>query len=204
MFNIFASNLLILNRVQVIVPGFAAVRNVKWVQKIELSKEEAEGAWQRGLNYKVLPPGVTDANKVDLNKIPSMTELSVQSGITSIEPQNTRSSLKPGETVMVKASGWAYAGGGRNIVRVDVTGDGARSWQAATLQTGSDQRMGRAWAWTFWEAVIPATVQDDGSVQVFSKGVDMAFNSQPDSAKHNWNVRGLTNNSWYSKKVSVR
>jgi sulfite oxidase len=189
---------------RVIVPGYAAVRNVKWVNKIELSKEEAEGPWQRGLNYKVLPPGVTDANKVDLKQIPSMTELSVQSGITSVEPQTTRSTSKPGQTVMVKASGWAYSGGGRNIVRVDVTGDGARSWQTATLQKGSDQRQGRAWAWTFWEAVVPATVQEDGSVQVYSKAVDLAFNSQPDSAKHNWNVRGLTNNSWYGKKVDAQ
>ena len=191
---------------RVIVPGYAAVRNVKWIQKIELSKEEAEGPWQRGLNYKVLPPGVTDANKVDLKQIPSMTELSVQSGITSVEPimsSNSKVSTSPGDTVMVKASGWAYAGGGRNIVRVDVTGDDAQSWQAATLSSGKDQKQGRAWAWTFWECIVPATVQQDGSVQVFSKAVDLAFNSQPDSAKHNWNVRGLTNNSWYSKKVTV-
>eukprot|EP00980_Cylindrotheca_fusiformis_P004729 scaffold1004_cov105-Cylindrotheca_fusiformis.AAC.12 len=188
---------------RVIVPGYAAVRNVKWVQKIELSKEEAEGPWQRGLNYKVLPPGVTDANTVDLKKVPSMTELSVQSGITSVVPEQSVTAAKPGETILVKASGWAYSGGGRNIVRVDVTGDGAQTWKAATLQSGSDQREGRAWAWTFWECEVPALVQADGSVQVYSKGVDLAFNSQPDSAKHNWNVRGLTNNSWYSKKVSV-
>merc|ERR1719329_708833 len=96
---------------RVIVPGYAAVRNVKWVQKIELSKEEAEGPWQRGLNYKVLPPSVTDAKKVDLSKIPSMMELSVQSGITSIVPQSKSATTpKPGDTIMVKASGWAYSG----------------------------------------------------------------------------------------------
>ena len=188
---------------QVIVPGYAAVRNVKWVQKIELSQEEAEGPWQRGLNYKVLPPGVKDAKDVDLNKIPSMMELSVQSGITNITPLEKNKKLTPGDTVMVKASGWAYSGGGRNIVRVDVTGDGAQTWQAAKLLEGEDQKQGRAWAWTFWEATLPAKVQADGTVQVHSKGVDLAFNSQPDSAKHNWNPRGLTNNSWYSKKINV-
>lgn len=188
-----------------IVPGYAAVRNVKWVQKIELSTEEAEGPWQRGLNYKVLPPGVRDAKKVDLSKIPSMMELSVQSGITSIVPQKKSATApKPGDTILVKASGWAYSGGGRNIVRVDVTGDGAQTWQAANLVSGQDQKQGRAWAWTFWECTLPAKVQEDGSVQVHSKGIDLAFNSQPDSAKHNWNPRGLTNNSWYSKKISVQ
>jgi len=189
---------------RVIVPGYAAVRNVKWVQKIELATEEAEGPWQRGLNYKVLPPDVTDAKTVDMSKIPSMMELSVQSGITSVVPEPSVTAPKPGESILVKAQGWAYSGGGRNIVRVDVTGDGATSWQSASLSKGQEQKQGRAWAWTFWECVLPAIVQADGSVQVHSKGVDLAFNSQPDSAKHNWNVRGLTNNSWYSKKVSAK
>ena len=189
---------------RVIVPGYAAVRNVKWVKKIELAQDEAEGPWQRGLNYKVLPPGITDANQVDLKQIPSMTELSVQSGITSVEPvASPRSKLKPGQTVMVKAKGWAYSGGGRNIVRVDVTGDGANSWKSANLLSGKEQKFGRAWAWTFWECIVPATVQEDGQVQIYSKAVDMAFNSQPDSASHNWNVRGLTNNSWYGKRVPM-
>jgi hypothetical protein len=40
---------------RVIVPGYAAVRNVKWLSKIEISKSEAEGAWQEGLNHKILP-----------------------------------------------------------------------------------------------------------------------------------------------------
>jgi DMSO/TMAO reductase YedYZ molybdopterin-dependent catalytic subunit/predicted heme/steroid binding protein len=94
---------------RLIVPGYAGIRNVKWLKKIELSNEEAEGPWQRGtfgegnklwsgndvmlclvvsrysdshtyfcfhqnacfvnktgLNYKVLPPSVNDANLVDM------------------------------------------------------------------------------------------------------------------------------------------
>ena len=103
---------------------------------------------------------------------------------------------------MVKAKGWAYAGGGRNIVRVDLTGDQARNWTPATLQEGADQPYGRAWAWTFWEATVPAVVQDDGSVNVYSKAVDASFNSQPESCEHTWNVRGLMNNSWFKKTLT--
>ena len=62
---------------RVIVPGYAAVRNVKWLSKIEISKSEAEGAWQEVLNHKILPPSVTDAQNVDLKKMPSMTEVAV-------------------------------------------------------------------------------------------------------------------------------
>jgi sulfite oxidase len=129
---------------RLIVPGYAGIRNVKWLKKIELSKEEAEGPWQRGLNYKVLPPNVHDANEVNLEEIPSVNELSVSSGITTVEPvQGSGSNLPPGESVMMKVRGWAFSGGGRNVVRVDVTGDKAKSWSSANLLDGSKQKYGR-------------------------------------------------------------
>ena len=42
-----------------------------------------------------------------------------------------RPKLKPGKAIMVKTNGWTWSGGGRNIVRVDITGDGGESWQTA-------------------------------------------------------------------------
>lgn len=187
-----------------IVPGYAAVRNVKWVERIELAKTEAEGAWQQGLNYKTLPPSVTDAKDVDLQKMPSMTEVSLFSGITKMEVSNSdKAGAKAGDKVMVKAEGWAWSGGGRNIVRVDLTGNDGKSWTTATITEGGDQRFGRAWAWVFWEANVEATVKEDGTVTLASKAVDMCFNVQPESSDHGWNVRGLGNNSWYRKSVAV-
>ena len=56
-----------------------------------------------------------------------------------------RTPLTPGETVLVKASGWAYAGGGRNIVRVDVTGNNGKSWQTATITEGYIQSTHPTW-----------------------------------------------------------
>jgi sulfite oxidase len=122
---------------RVIVPGYAAVRNVQWLSKIEISKSETEGAWQEGLNYKILPPSVTDANNVDLKKMPSMSEVAVFRGITNMEMAG-RPKLKPGKTIMVKTNGWAWSGGGRNFVRVDITGDGGES------SHGKQQRSKRA------------------------------------------------------------
>ena len=99
---------------RVIVPGYAAVRNVKWLSKLELSREEAEGAWTRGLNYKILPPSVLDAKEVDLDKMPGLGEVSVFSGITNVSrvasEDDANRKLVPGQTVLVKASGWAWAG----------------------------------------------------------------------------------------------
>ncbi len=185
---------------RVIVPGYAAVRNVKWVNKIEIASSEATGAWQQGLNYKTLPPNVTDAKKIDLAQMPSMTEVAVFSGITNMDIDSNLKSKqrRPGSTVTVKASGWAWSGGGRNIVRVDITGDGGESWETAKIVKGGDQKFGRAWAWVFWECDVPAVIRKDGTVQLSSKAVDLAFNSQPESVAPAWNVRGLGNNSWHS------
>ena len=188
---------------RVIVPGYAAVRNVKWLQRIELAKTEAEGAWQQGLNYKTLPPSVTDAQDVDLKKMPSMTEVSLFSGITNVQVIDSQNPSQPGDKVLVKTSGWAWSGGGRNIVRVDLTGDNGANWTTANITQGGDQRFGRAWAWIFWEADVTVTVQDDGTVKLASKAVDMCFNVQPEKCNHAWNVRGLGNNSWYETKVKV-
>lgn len=186
--------------VRVVVPGYAAVRQVKWLKKIEIASKESEGAWQRGLNYKTLPPNVVDASTVNLDKMPSMTEVAVFSGITELE---VTKKVPAGKQTTVKAKGWAWAGGGRNIVRVDVTSDGGKTWTPANIVQGEDQPFGRAWAWVFWEAEVPAVVNNNGTVEIHSKAVDLAFNSQPNDVSHSWNVRGLGNNSWYKAAVKV-
>ncbi len=186
---------------RVIVPGYAAVRNVKWLKKIEVSDSEAEGAWQQGLNYKTLPPNVTDAKNINLAKMPSMTEVAVFSGIATLDIGEDQK-FEAGETVVVKAKGWAWAGGGRNIVRVDITGDNGLTWHTSEITKGGDQNFGRAGAWVFWECDVPTIVQEDGRIELASKAVDLAFNSQPESCAHGWNVRGLGNNSWH--RISTR
>ncbi|KAL3934742.1 MAG: hypothetical protein SGBAC_009600 [Bacillariaceae sp.] len=192
---------------RVIVPGYAGIRNVKWVNRIELAKEEAEGPWQRGLNYKILPPSITDANEVDIEAMPSVMEPSLFSGITNLRVGETTGpaagAYQPGDKVTMTVSGWAWAGGGRNIVRVDVTGDGGLTWTSAELKDGKGQRFGKAWAWTFWHAQVPAVVLKDGTVDVASKAIDNAFNVQPESSDHVWNVRGLGNNSWFRRSFRL-
>jgi len=186
---------------RVIVPGYIGVRNVKWLDSIILHKEEAEGPIQRGLNYKILPPSVRNADTVDVSKLPTMYEPSVFSGITEVKQQGSKfvQCSNCGQSVAdVLVSGWAWAGGGRNIARVDVTGDGGKTWATADITEGGNQPYKRAWAWVFWTARLPAApVNELGMLQIASKAVDVAYNSQPESSDHGWNVRGLSNNSWF-------
>jgi sulfite oxidase len=89
-------------------------------------------------------------------------------------------------------------------VRVDISVDGGRTWQDATLTRGSDQPLNRAWAWTFWECDVEIPPLPSGaSLTIISKATDAAHNVQPDTVAGIWNLRGINNNAWYRVPVQV-
>jgi len=181
--------------VRLVVPGHVGVRNVKWVGKITTSSEEAVGTWQRGISYKGLSPSVKSVKAIapeELEKIQSIQEQPVTSLI--LEPKDGAVSELDDITFRVLA----WSGGGRGIVRVDVTADGGNTWHTADLKQGSEQHPLRAWAWTFWECEVPKPqgLQDGATVEICAKAIDVSYNQQPESIEHIWNIRGINNNSW--------
>lgn len=180
---------------RVIVPGHVGVRHVKWLARVRTSAEEAEGTWQRGIAYKGMSPSLKSLkgfSDEDLQKVQSTQEQPVTSMI--LEPKDDSVS----ELDDITVRGFAWSGGGRGIVRVDVTADGGRNWHTAELKEGSQQNACRAWAWTFWECEVPkpAGLKDGEVVEVCAKATDASYNSQPERVEHIWNLRGLNNNAW--------
>lgn len=196
-----------------IVPGHVGVRNVKWLSAVVTSDEEAPGPWQRGIAYKGFAPGVRALDGVDVERVPSVQEQPVMSAITAPRPGET----VEGESVTVR--GFAWSGGGRGIVRVDVSADEGASWHTAELKEGSEQKLSRAWAWTFWEAEVPvppgaaAAVAGDAPggagggegggaarapqrLTIVAKATDASYNTQPERAETIWNLRGINFNAW--------
>jgi len=186
---------------RLVVPGHVGVRNVKWVSRITTSDIEAQGTWQRGIAYKGLSPSVKSVKEVSpaqLEQAASVQEQPVQSMI--IEPRE--GTITELDDVVVK--GFAWSGGGRGIVRVDVTLDGGKTWYDAELKDGYDQPPSRAWAWTFWEATIPKpeNLPDGAKIEICAKAIDSAYNQQPESLSTIWNIRGINNNCW--PRVSIQ
>eukprot|EP00933_Yihiella_yeosuensis_P070685 TRINITY_DN78836_c0_g1_i1.p1 TRINITY_DN78836_c0_g1~~TRINITY_DN78836_c0_g1_i1.p1 ORF type:complete len:660 (+),score=140.00 TRINITY_DN78836_c0_g1_i1:139-2118(+) len=182
--------------VRLVVPGVVGVRNVKWVGRIRASSEEAEGPWQRGLAYKGFSPMVKDLKNVDIEEILSMQELPVQSVIVAPKPGSST------ELDDLEVKGFAWSGGGRGIVRVDVSLDDGQTWTTADLGEGKDQCPTRAWAWTFWEASVPIPEEMKGKeIEVLCRAVDSAYSSQPERPEPLWNLRGLNCNCWHRVKV---
>mmetsp|Transcript_24856 Transcript_24856/g.40306 ORF Transcript_24856/g.40306 Transcript_24856/m.40306 type:complete len:574 (-) Transcript_24856:92-1813(-) len=188
--------------VRVLVPGHLAARSVKWCQRITASKKEAFSGWQRGIAYKGVPCYVKSFTGVDPEEFPSVQELPVQSAICLPRP-GSKIDYEEGS---VTVKGWSWSGGGRNIVRVDVSVDGGETWQGAELKEGSDQKYNRAWAWTLWEAEvdIPKELCKPGQkLDVVCRAVDSSMNSQPEKLDSVWNLRGIMNNSYHHVHVEL-
>ena len=135
--------------------------------------------------YKGFGPSLRSLEGVDVERIPSLQEQPVQSAVML---PKAGAHLTPGVHVV---QGYAYSGGGRGIVRVDVSSDGGETWKNATLRAGSEQPMDRAWSWTFWDCEIEvlADAPVDSTIQIICKATDASYNVQPDTVKGIWNLR---------------
>uniref|UniRef100_A0A8D0BJM4 Sulfite oxidase, mitochondrial n=1 Tax=Salvator merianae TaxID=96440 RepID=A0A8D0BJM4_SALMN len=178
---------------RVVVPGIVGARNVKWLAQITVGPEESQSHWQQK-DYKGFSPSVT-WDTVDFSRAPAIQDLPIQSAIT--EPcQNA--SVSPGELTV---KGYAWSGGGREVIRVDVSLDGGKSWKVAKL-TGEEQLPGRAWAWKLWQlnTCVPAGTKE---LNIVCKAVDTSYSVQPDTVKPIWNILGVLNNAWHRVRVFV-
>jgi len=108
--------------------------------------------------------------------------------------------LTPPDGMDVKAGtnivrGYAVAGGGRTVGRVDVSVNGGRTWQKAELEGSS------AWTWTLWKAEVMLL---PGVAEVVVRAWDSAAQTQPERLETVWNAKGYMNNAWHRIAVSVR
>jgi len=190
--------------VRVVLPGYVGGRMVKWLTKIEVSEHESNH-WHHYHDNRVLPPGVNFTNAESgrwwYKPETLLYHLNVNSVIASpgheeffsIEDGNTRYKLR----------GYAYAGGGREIRRVEITLDGGKSWIECERHYPPDHmRHGiHSWVWCHWTLELAAwklLKADEIAVRAF----DSQFNTQP--SEPTWNLTGMMNNCWYRVKVEVQ
>lgn len=187
--------------IRAIAPGIVGARNVKWLGKIQFSKEECQGHWQQN-DYKGFSPNV-DWDNVNFSESPSIQELPVQSAIT--EP--VQEFVIDEDEDEIKVKGYAWSGGGRGIVRVDVSIDGGKQWHTAKLNQAKEQKRGQKWAWSLWELDIPIPEhikKGRDALDIRCKAVDDSYNVQPDTTDPIWNLRGVLSNSWHQVIVPIK
>ncbi|TYZ62759.1 hypothetical protein PybrP1_004158 [[Pythium] brassicae (nom. inval.)] len=187
--------------VRLIVPGHIGGRMVKWLSRIHVSDVETDNHHHLHDN-RVLPSHV-DAEKATAENWwvkPEFViqELNVNSVLLSPAHMETLSaSAANGESYTV--SGYAYSGGGRRIIRVEVTVDDGASWEDCRITyKEKPNAFGKMWCWVQYELELPLRRLIQAS-EVCVRAWDSSMNTQPEFPT--WNVMGMMNNPWFRVKI---
>lgn len=99
--------------------------------------------------------------------------------------------------------GYAYSGAGRKIIRVDVSGDGGKNWQAAEELISDAAKHPQAWGWTLFKARVPVPEGMD-ETELVVKAVDSSCNTQPKDFADVWNLRGVISNAYHRVNIKLK
>ena len=173
--------------VRVVVPGYIGARSVKWVNTITVQPGPSENYFQ-ALDYRILP-AESDPDTAAPGEGISLSSLPLNCDI-----------LVPGDGAEIPAGpltihGWALAGDGRGIGRVDVSVDGGHTWRQADLQPATSR-----WSWRLWSLTVEA---QSGPMTLTARAWDDTGATQPESPAALWNPRGYGNNAWAQVEVTV-
>jgi sulfite oxidase len=166
-----------------VVPGYVGARSVKWLERIELRETPWDGYFQR-VAYRLLP---ADASPGPGAGMPL--------GLVALNADI----LAPADGATVAAGpvevrGYAFAGGEREVSRVDVSLDGGASWSQAELLDDLGP-----WAWRHWRATVELA---PGEHDIVVRAWDSSAATQPEHEAPLWNPKGYVNNA--RPRVRVR
>ncbi|GBE78768.1 Nitrate reductase [NADPH] [Sparassis crispa] len=203
--------------VRMIIPGQIGGRSVKWLTKIEISAEESQHHLHI-FDNRVLPmqlsPEQARAEKdwwYDPRYL--ISELNVNSAIVHPGHDETLDIQSHGlqELRMYTIRGYAYAGGGRRVTRVEISLDDGHSWRLAEIEYPedlyrsiiySDEIYGKldlterdtCFCWCFWSFDVPvANLASSSSIAV--RAMDEA--TQVQQRDMYLNATGMMNNWWF-------
>jgi DMSO/TMAO reductase YedYZ molybdopterin-dependent catalytic subunit len=169
---------------RLIVPGWYGMTNVKWLTRIEVVEAPFFG-YQQEHAYRLRQ--TEEEPGQPLTRILPRA-LMVPPGYPDFHTRERFVQLGP-----CPLDGRAWSGWGE-IVSVDVSTDGGRSWDAATLETG-----GSRWAWRGWSYLW--SPEEPGSYELCCRATDSVGNEQP--LEPGWNLGGYANNAVQRVPVTV-
>lgn len=172
---------------RIMAPGWAGVRSPKWLSTITVQDHPSE-AHQQAADYKLFPPDMRPDTE-DLSRGLTIEAMPLNSAIT--EPM-AGAKLKVGR---VAVRGYAAATD-REIARVDLSGDGGRTWMQAILEDHGPSR----WSWIFWHGELDLP---PGDHEICVRAWDAAGQTQPARPDDVWNFKGYLSSAWHRIHVTV-
>ena len=172
---------------RVLLPGIAGCRSVKWLAKMQLTEGEVGSPWQNN-NYQAYKHQIYD--------------MPVTSMITR-PVDGQRMEVNDGK---MEIKGVAWSGGGRGIIRVEVSADNGETWNLCELEQCEQERE-KKWAWTLWKTRLDLKdlykKDKHGEIKLMCRALDSSFNSQPKDVRDVVNGTMYVNNSWHSINIKV-
>lgn len=228
---------------RIVIPGQIGGRSVKWLKRIIVTDAPSEN-WYHIYDNRVLPTTVSPEASADLpdtwkDERYAIYDLNTNSAIakpahdervsftsgsnsanTAGGPHAAKDTSEGDRHAMYRFQGYAYAGGGRRVTRVEITLDRGQSWRLADVSYPEDDyrvapegemlfggRLDMYWretcfCWCFWSLDIPiselAALGEGGSSStsdVMVRSMDEGMMVQPRDMY--WSVLGMMNNPWY-------
>ncbi|WP_084517398.1 sulfite oxidase [Microtetraspora niveoalba] len=173
---------------RVVVPGWIGARSVKWLERVT-ARADPSGNYFQAVAYRMSPPGADPSRSGPGTGIP-LGPVALTCDILSPEDG---SRVPPGPT---EITGYAFAGGGHGVARVDVSSDAGRTWSQAELDAPA-----HPWAWRLWRAVV---VLSEGEADVLARAWDTAGATHPETPAALWNPKGYGNTSWGRLHLTCR
>ena len=172
---------------RIIVPGYIGARSVKWLREITLQEHISTNPYQ-ARDYKLFPPEIT-AQTADWSRAKPIEDLTLNAVITT---------PREGETVAAgptRIQGYAIAGEGTPVERVELSVDAGKTWATANIVERADP-----YAWCFWEVTV---VLSPGDCQLIARAWDASKQTQPEDARPLWNFKGYMNNAWQRVNIHL-
>ncbi len=160
---------------RLVVPGYYAVNNVKWLARLAVTERPTRGFYQikrYRLPHTPLTPG-SDFTPSEDNSRPSWRQ-KVKSLFWLPLDNVTRG--------MVTFAGIAWTDGRSDIARVELSFDEGATWEEAVLEPPHSP-----YAWTRWQY---SQLLEPGEVTVWLRATDSLGKQQPVSGEADWNPRG--------------
>ncbi|KAK6062827.1 hypothetical protein SCUP515_12979 [Seiridium cupressi] len=197
---------------RIIIPGQIGGRSVKWLKKIVVTAEPSDN-WYHIYDNRVLPTMVDpeqSANLPDTWKDERYAIYDLNTNSATCYPAHEERLSVTADSYNVR--GYAYAGGGKRITRVEVTLNKGRTWELADISYPEDEyrlaqegdqlyggRLDMSWreacfCWCFWSLSVPiSSLQQADDVMV--RAMDDSMMVQPRDMY--WSVLGMMNNPWF-------
>lgn len=173
--------------VRVIVPGHIGARSVKWVDRIVLRRDPSPN-WFQAHAYRLVPADGDYARDAETRGL-ALGPVAVNAAVLSPAPGTTV------DAGPLPVAGYAFAGDGRGVIRVDVSADGGGHWVQAELA----DELG-PWAWRHWTAQVDVTA---GPVELVARAWDASASTGPARPGDVWNPKGYVNSAWARVAVTA-